>query len=101
MSKDYSDQPLGDVSSDFSDASNTSYIAALAWNEAHYAERNKPLLKFCLLAREMDKGAESRSSTSDGKFTSVIQCGIMEKNLLYYNITKYLNKYIFQMNYLI
>ena len=66
LSKDYSDQPLGDVSSDFSDASNTSYIAALAWNEARYAERNKPLLKFCLLAQEMDKGAESRSSTSDG-----------------------------------
>ena len=86
LSKDYSDQPLGDVSSDFSDASNTSYIAALVWNEARYAECNKPLLKFCLLAREMDKGAESRSLTSDGKFTSVIQCGIMEKNCYYITI---------------
>ena len=85
MSKDYSDQPLGDVSSDFSDASNTSYIVALARNEAHYAEHNKPLLKFCLLVQEMDKGAESRSSTSDGKFTSVIQCGIMDK--IFYYIT--------------
>ena len=86
MSKDYSDQPLGDVSSDFSDASNTSYIAVLAWNEAHFTECNKPLLKFCLLVREMDKGAESRSSTSDGKFTYVIQCGIMDNIFCYITI---------------
>ena len=85
LSKDYSDQPLGDVLSDFSDTSNTSYIAALVQNEACYAERNKPLLQFCLLAQEMDKGAESRSSTSDGKFTSVIQCGILDK--IFYCIT--------------
>ena len=55
------------------------------WNEAHYTELNKPLLKFCLLAQEMDKGAKSRSSTSDGKFTSVIQCGILDK--IFYCIT--------------
>ena len=85
MSKDYSDWPLGDVLSDFSNASNTSYIAALVWNEAYYAECNKPLLKFCLLMQEMDKGAESRSSTSDGKFTSVIQCRILDK--IFYCIT--------------
>ena len=88
-------EPAACETSDFSDASTTSYKAALKRNAERYAARNKPLLRFCKLTQEKDgNGTDSRSSTScDGVYTFII---FLNQSKYFCTFTQ---DFFFQMNY--